>query len=352
MSDRFKHYIIGLWNSICDTLNVPNNKYRFIIGGPVIFAIIIIPILSLSKCADTSVPHVDDSIKTDSIKADSSFVVVDDSASKLSDWYENIEDAYPEYPFYPIPVDMKNINVVGEWTFFIHDITVDSSSERFTYPALFKYKNNESAIRVSPRACYNYQVAQNSVFYMDSITMIQDHGILYVSRPDGKNERLLDEDLYSFQLINDEYIYYLFRHDTLGVGLEGHALYRMNLDGTNKMIAAYEVSGAGFGCSHFDYHVKDDWVYGDTFRIQLGNPANGFEKVELLIDIENIEDDWIYYVTNRLIKARKDGSEQIELDGIDSYHYEINSIDEYWIYYTKGGVDYKIKKDGTNKTNA
>lgn len=270
--------------------------------------------------------------------------------NKLSSLYKNVEDAYPSYPFYPIAVDMKNINVVGEWTYFIYDITDKYSSEPYTYPALFKYQNNESAIRVSPRACYNYQVAQDSVFYMDSTTMAQDHGELYVSRPDGKSERMLDEELYNFQIVDDKYIYYLFRNDTLGVGIEGHALQRMNLDGTNKMIVAYEISGAGFGCSHFNYQVKGDWVYGDTFRIKLGSPADGFEKVELLSADENDQDDWIYYVTNRLIKARKDGSEQIELDGIDSYHYAIDIFNENWICYTKGGVKYKIKKDGTYKT--
>lgn len=124
-----------------------------------------------------------------------------------------------------------------------------------------------------------------------------------------------------------------------------HALYRVNLDGTNKMIAAYEVSGIGLEGSHFDFTVKDEWAYGKNYRIRLGNPANGFEKIELLEECDN--DDWIYYVTNRLIKARKDGTEQIELDGVDSYDYQINNIDKEWVYYTKGGERYKIKKDAT-----
>lgn len=253
-------------------------------------------------------------------------------------------------PFYPIAVDMKDITTVGEWTYFIFDVdeNIGYSQEIITYPALFRYKGEEDAVRVSPRACYNYQIAENSVFYLDSTLAVQDHGLLYISRPDGKNERLLDEEIYNFQIIDETYIFYIYRHDTVGVGIEGHALYRVNLDGTNKMIAAYEVSGIGLEGSHFDFTVKDEWAYGKNYRIRLGNPANGFEKIELLEECDN--DDWIYYVTNRLIKARKDGTEQIELDGVDSYDYQINNIDKEWVYYTKGGERYKIKKDATNKT--
>lgn len=251
--------------------------------------------------------------------------------------------------FYPIAVDISNENKVGEWTYYICNVTDEASG--ITYPALFKYKGNDSSIRVSKRACYNYQIAKDSVFYLDSTISIQDHGELFVSRPDGKNYRILEEELHDFQIVDNEFIYYTYRHDTVGVGLEGHALHRMNLDGSDINIVTYEIDGMGISGSSMDFKVKGDWAYGKNYRVKLGSPATGLEKVELLDNYrDSNNDDWFYYTTNRLIKGRKDGTEQIELDGVDDFWYQIDNVDAEWIYYTKGQDTYKIRKDGTGKT--
>ena len=70
--------------------------------------------------------------------------------------------------------------------------------------------------------------------------------------------KILDTELYDFQIVDDKYIYYVYCFDTTGVGIEGHALHRMNLDGSNEIIAAYEVSSDILKCSHFDYKIKKD----------------------------------------------------------------------------------------------
>lgn len=49
------------------------------------------------------------------------------------------------------------------------------------------------------------------------------------------------------------------------------------------------------------------------------------------------------------MKARKDGSEPMELDGVDDYWYEVHKVEDGWIYYNKGGMPYKIRTDGTGK---
>ena len=100
------------------------------------------------------------------------------------------------------------------------------------------------------------------------------------------------------------------------------------------------------GVSHFDYRVDDGWVDCDTFKMKVGEPADGYEEI-VFKDIG--DNDWVYYVTNRLMKARKDGSEIVELDGVDDYYYEIERIEDDWIYYIKGGEKYKIRTDGTGK---
>ncbi|MEG0959995.1 MAG: DUF5050 domain-containing protein [Erysipelotrichaceae bacterium] len=345
MLKKIKEFLISLFDSLCATLNIPDGKARIATFIIIVSAFILIPLINFAK--DWSFSNNNQEIKTEILNNEE----YEENNPKLLEYYkDDIRDAYPFYPFYPISIDMKDTNEIGEWTYFIHDVSNKHSDTTNKYPALFKCKNEEAAIRVSPRACYSYQIVNGSVFYLDSTTAIQDHGELYVSRPDGKNERLLDDELYKFQIIDNKYIYYVYRHDTLGVGLEGHALYRINLDGSDKMIVAYEVSGAGFGSSHFDFEVKGDWVYyGNSFKMKLGTPASGLEKIELLSETNNYEDDYIYYITNRLIKAKKDGSSFIELDGIASHSYEIKNIDSDWIYYTKDAVKFKIKKDGTEK---
>ena len=121
----------------------------------------------------------------------------------------------------------------------------------------------------------------------------------------------------------------------------------MNLDGSDIMIAAYEVSEAsGMGGGHFHFEVVDGWVDCGEFKMELGAPADGYEKI-VCKDIG--DNDWIYYVTNRLMKARRDGSEQTELDGVDDYWYVINKVEGDWIYYTKRGMEYRIRTDGTGK---
>lgn len=248
---------------------------------------------------------------------------------------------------YPIAADMMDEHKVGGWIYFRYMIEETYGNYTVDYPALFRYQESDNiAERVNKSACYSYEIVGDYLYYLDSTMDSQAHGALYVSELDGTDERLLEEELYDFQIADEQYIYYTYSYDTVGVGLEGHALHRMNLDGSEKMIAAYEVSGIDMGTSHFDYKVEDGWVDCETFKMKVGEPADGLEEI-VFKDIG--DNDWVYYVTNRLIKARKDGSERMELDGVDDYHYEIESIEDDWIYYIKGGEKYKIRTDGSGK---
>lgn len=248
---------------------------------------------------------------------------------------------------YPISVDMIDEQKADGWVYFRYILTETYNDYTVTYPALFRYQEDVCMVeRVNDRACYSFEIVGDRVYYLDSSISYQDHGELYVSKVDGEDKRILEDELFGFQIVDEQYIYYTYRYDTVGVGLEGHALYRMNLDGSERMIAAYEVSGTDMNTSHFDYKVKDGWVDCGTFKMELGEPADGYEKI-VFKDIG--DNDWTYYVTNRLIKARKDGSESMELDGADDYYYEIEKIEDDWIYYIKGGEKYKIRTDGSGK---
>lgn len=252
---------------------------------------------------------------------------------------------------YLADIDIEDEKKVGDWIYFQYMMEETYHNDTYSYPVLFRYQENSStAQRVTMNSCYFYEVAGELVYYLESLQMpYPDHGVLYVSEPDGKNKRMLEEELYYFQIVDEQYIYYTYRHDTIGVGLEGHALHRMNLDGSDKMVAAYEVSGIDGGDhfgGHFGYRVVDGWVDSELFRMELGAPADGYEKI-VFKDIG--DNDWVYYVTNRLMKARKDGSERTELDGEDDYDYVIEKIDGDWIYYRKSGVKYRIRTDGSGK---
>ena len=271
----------------------------------------------------------------------------DGNNTRETQWKRELVISVDGDVIYPISIDIKDEQKVGDWIYFRYRLEETNGDDTIVYPALFRYKEDVCiAERVNERACYSFEVVDDCVYYLDSTTYSQDHGELYVARPDGKNERLLEEELYEFQIVDEKYIYYVYRHDTVGAGIEGHALHRMNLDGSDIMIAAYEVSGVDFGISHFGYKVVDGWVDCGTFKIELGEPADGYEKV-VFNDIG--DNDWVYYVTNRLMKARKDGSERVELDDADDYWYEIEKIEDDWIHYYKGGEKYKIQTDGTGK---
>ena len=245
---------------------------------------------------------------------------------------------------YPVSENIIKEEVANGYTFFTYETSEKVGDTIITYPVLYKWKNNESAERVSEYACPHFEVVNNSVIYLNASIVDFSHGRLYIS--DGENERMLEEEVYDFT-IDGEYIYYSYCFDTTGVGLDGHALHRMDLDGNDIVAVAYELSGPDLKGSHFDVVVKDGWAIYENYKIDIEHPADGLEKVVLL---ESIDDEWIYYTSNRLIKARPDGSELVILDEKDDFWYEIDAIDDNWIYYQKGNDSYKIDIDGNNKT--
>ena len=258
---------------------------------------------------------------------------------------------------YPIDAFVINKQKVGEWYYFIYKTDL---TEKFLMPVLYRSKDMDVAERVSPRSCDKFIVNNNSIYYVDFPYIGDWHGELYVCRPDGKNERLIKDEIHYFDIVND-YIYFTYSFDTTGPGIEAHAMHRINLDGSNPIIVAYEYDLPKYGYCHFNYRVIDEWVYcyskdwknGEwidkipQFRIKMVENATGLEPIEFLIDID---EEWVYYITNRLIKAKTDGSELIVLDDIEDVNYFITKIDDDWIYYRKLNDMYKIKKDGSSKT--
>ena len=108
-------------------------------------------------------------------------------------------------------------------------------------------------------------------------------------------------------------------------GLEGHALHRMDINGDNIITVAYELSSPNLQGSHYNVSIEDGWAIYQNYKIQIGNPADGLEKVILL---DGTNKDWIYYTSNRLIKAKPDGTEQVVLDDENDFWYQIDKIEK------------------------
>lgn len=246
---------------------------------------------------------------------------------------------------YPIGVDILNEKIIGEYTFFTYNTSQMIGDKIITYPVLYKWQKGKIAEKISKDACPHFEVIKNSVIYLNSTLADLSHGELYVARPDGMNKRVMEEELYDFS-VDDEYIYFTYCFDTIGAGLEGHALYRIDLNGNHMTRMAYEISSPILKGSHYNVRIENGWAIYSNYKIQIENEANGLEKVVLL---ENTDDDWIYYTSNRLIKAKPDGTEQIVLDEADDFWYQIDKIEGEYIFYQKGNDKYKIDINGENK---
>ena len=240
---------------------------------------------------------------------------------------------------------MKDENVVNGWVYFLYPLEESGFENAYT---LYRRREDGTELTQLSNRSDEYTVLNDCVYYT-SYTYMHDHGELRVIKPDAEPLYLAYE-LYSYQII-EPYIYYIHSYDTIGVGIEGHALQRINLDGSNHMIVAYETAGPGIGGGHWGFRVEGEYAYLNNIRIRMSEPADGTEVVEVIGPVgQEYDDEWIYYTTNCLIKARADGSEQIILDGDETTWLEISSMDDEWIYYGDVGQgNYKIRRDGSGK---
>jgi len=224
----------------------------------------------------------------------------------------------------------SNVRTVGEWIYFIYPLEYSHMiSYGLRYSSLFRLNSNGEdglAVRVNSGAIRNFDVARNSVFYLryGSAFFPFAGNSQYVTRPDGLSYMLLVGNLADFKIDGDQ-IYFTYMPSgsggrrTLVSCYLLHAIFRMDLDGSNISVAAFKPAGIGIGASGLILntleHVEDGWAYGGDreFRIRLGNPADGSEAVQLL-NPDYFEGDWIYWIAHsRIMKARPDGTELTEI---------------------------------------
>ena len=273
----------------------------------------------------------------------------------------------------PNPLEISEYRLIGNWGYFIYsmddkDVFIEPEgpywdAQDHQYPELFRYSRKDRiAERVSTLACYSYQVADDDVYFIDGSP---GWGTLYALRQDKRlAERMKmfsdygsgPEYITFFRIVANKYIYYSSGNDG-----DFHivSLYRMNLDGSERMICAYPVDviidgrRVSMEANQYVDNFRDGWIDCGSFKLELAFPATGEEQIVVQDATDN---DWVYYIANNiLMKIRKDGSEQTILDGnqyfdngTEFYYYSLDRIEDDWIYYNKGGIDFRIKTDGTN----
>ena len=101
-------------------------------------------------------------------------------------------------------------------------------------------------------------------------------------------------------------------------------LYHSQSIYSNSFLFKVSYTSPSLQGSHYNVTIEDGWAIYPNYKIQIGNQADGLEKVVLL---DSTDEDWIYYTSNRLIKTKPDRNEQVVLDNEDNFCYQIDKIE-------------------------
>lgn len=187
---------------------------------------------------------------------------------------------------------------------------------------------------------------------------------IWKARLDGSDKTLLTGDYYTNDItVLDDWIYFI--NTSYGT----RKLYRVRIDGSNlTLLSENEIE---------TYKIYNGCIYSNSSLEQTGYiykmNLDGSNKVKLDEGETNISKfmvgDWIYYTKSMndnegIYKIKADGSSCTKLGSRSdkNWHYSIAAIKDDWIYYSNRysvindssknkNELYKIKTDGTNKTN-
>ena len=255
--------------------------------------------------------------------------------------------------------DAFNINVVGEWIYYIN----------YTYDGYYIYKirtNGQDRIRVSDDMIQGWP--ENTISVVDDwiYYSIYEDGI-YKIRTDGSDRTKLsnEEGTMSINVVED-WIYYV----SYRVNEQPHVLadiYKIRTDGSDRTRVSDDYT--------FKINVVDDWIYyiaalddylSEHYLYKVR--TDGSERTKVSEDIlwgmgmfnpVIVVGDWIYYsffhhvegdcpdsqAVGGIYKMRTDGSSRIKIGDYEAV--TINVVGD-WIYYFKGTGSYRVRTDGTD----
>lgn len=263
----------------------------------------------------------------------------------------------------PVSVDREPIELYSynDSVYALHNIKEERQSgnnetKMVEFPALFLLQKEKEAIQISKNYCIKLDFLEDKLIFLESVDDSSEYGKLRAVDKNGVICDLCIDDVIDFTC-RDGNIYLKYRQQSIAGDQKLFGLYRANPDGSEPTLVAYPIHGKNF---RLDFNnldqltIKDGYISNEKGKLKLGDPASGLEEVILN---KEYKFDWIYYATNRLIKAKPNGSERIVLDELADYkkdgfdpYIDIDLIDDEWIYYTVSGIKYKIGKNGEEKT--
>lgn len=225
---------------------------------------------------------------------------------------------------------ISNINVLGDWIYFILEEKNTINSFTIINYNLYKIRLDGSQKSLVANDCNNINVIKDTIYYricvdvmgyqkaqMDNYPLKDEDGDVYTMKLDGSQKKLIIKNAWRF-IINGEYIYY---------SIDGSA-YRSNIDGTDAKKIIQNV-GDNFKVENniIYYTTKDiDNFESNVHIVDLssGTTKNIIVKDKRLMIINPYKGD-IYYTTSnfQLYKINSNGlSEKIAEDILYFYIFD------------------------------
>ncbi|MBU3101784.1 MULTISPECIES: DUF5050 domain-containing protein [Clostridium] len=189
-------------------------------------------------------------------------------------------------------------------------------------------------------------VKYGSVYYQDF--SVSGSVSLYKMNLDGSNKiKILDKSSCQYQSLSviNNYIYYINYADSM-------KLYRVNVDGTNNVKVLDDPISSYYFYNNNIYYSTEDSISHYTYLYRAN--LDGISKVKLgetALIICGIDNEWIYGIDSKnslgLVKTKLDGSGLTIIRSTRSYD-KIN-VSTDWIYYINDDDNdslYKVRKDG------
>ncbi|WMJ82148.1 DUF5050 domain-containing protein [Clostridium sp. MB40-C1] len=167
---------------------------------------------------------------------------------------------------------------------------------------------------------------------------------LYKAKSDGKEEKLIVEDIPNYINVVGDYIYYSNVKD-------GFKIYKVKKDGTERTALNKASSHWVKVIGEWIYYAKRDNKGQKLYKIK----TDGSEETKVIEDRIFgfiIKDDWIFYSNesdkNKLYKIKLDGNEKTKLNDEESILIDIVDNNIYYQNHAKQDKIYKINTNGQN----
>ena len=273
--------------------------------------------------------------------------------------------------------DYPYLNVANNWVYYIKRNT---DSQKYSICKMKTDGSEKTEIENDLDSARGLNVVGDWIYYSKLNSDSKKYSICKM-KTDGSKKKGIESDIESVQDLNvvGDWIYYYNDKAT-----DSHTIiYKIKTDGSqkteilkaeiykikpNKNEKREIISGTDMFTS---LNVVGDWIYGQYYNSESGKytvikvKTDGSGKTELtsgsyyIFNVLNIASDWIYSTTYdsqnekySIYKMKTDGSEKTEIENDLESLRDFNVVGD-WIYYSdNSGQTYKIRIDGSQKSEA